>query len=146
MPIPRRTKRPTDPERTDAPVLFVVDDDPSIRTLIGDLARDLGWDVLGFARLREFRERLSGEARPTLMILDDALPDGSGGDLARRLRSDPRTKDVPLLVCTAAHPVRQAEIGTWAPVVAKPFTLHEIERVLDAAAFRRFDRLHPPAG
>lgn len=146
MNIRRRTKHPTDPERADAPVLFVVDDDASIRAVIGDIARDLGWKVLGFARLREFRERLSREARPTLMILDDALPDGSGGDLARRLRSDPRMKDVPLLVCTAAHPMRQAEIGTWAPVVSKPFALHEIERFLNAAAFRRFDRLRPPAG
>lgn len=139
-------KHPADQERADAPVLFVVDDDASIRALIGDIAQDSGWIVHGFARLRDLRERLSDEARPTLLILDDDLPDGKGGDLARHLRSDPRMKDVPLLVCTAAHPVRQAEIGGWAPVVSKPFTMHEIVRALDAAAYRRFDRFHPAAG
>jgi DNA-binding response OmpR family regulator len=70
------------------------------------------------------------------MILDDDLPDGRGGDLARELRADDRTADVPTLVCTAAHPMRQAEIGAWAPVVTKPFDLLEIESFLAAAARR----------
>jgi hypothetical protein len=42
--------------------------------------------------------------------------------------------DVPILVCTAAHPMRQAEIGAWAPVVSKPFELAQIEAFLGAAA------------
>ena len=114
----------------DAPVVFVVDDDASTLDLLCDIARDAGWDARGFTRLKEFRANLDSEARPSLLILDDDLPDGSGGDLARDLRSDPRTADVPLLVCTAAHPIRQAEIGSWAPVVSKPFDVGEIERFL----------------
>ncbi len=41
--------------------------------------------------------------------------------------------DVPLVVWTAAHPTRQAEIGTWAPVISKPFKLTEIDAFLAAA-------------
>jgi DNA-binding response OmpR family regulator len=74
---------------------------------------------------------------PDLVILDDDLPDGRGGDRARELRDDRRLRDVPVLVCTAAPPLRQAEIGTWVPVVNKPFDLGEIERILQAAARRR---------
>jgi len=40
---------------------------------------------------------------------------------------------LPLVVCTAAHPTRQAEIGTWAPVISKPFKLTEIDAFLAAA-------------
>jgi DNA-binding response OmpR family regulator len=119
---------------TDAPVVFVVDDDASTLDLLCDIARDAGWDARGFTRLKEFRANLDNQARPSLLILDDDLPDGSGGDLARDLRSDPRTADVPLLVCTAAHPIRQAEIGSWAPVVSKPFDVGDIERFLRNAA------------
>lgn len=115
------------------PVLFVVDDDVPTLDLLVELAQDDGWSAFGFTRLTELVPALA-ERRPTLLILDDDLPDGRGGDLARRLRSDPRMTDVPLLVCTAAHPMRQAEIGAWAPVVSKPFDIEEIERFLDAAA------------
>lgn len=119
---------------TVAPVVFVVDDDASTLHLLCDIAQDAGWDARGFTRLEEFRASLDSDAPPSLLILDDDLPDGSGGDLARDLRSDPRTADVPLLVCTAAHPIRQAEIGSWVPVVSKPFDVGEIDRFLRNAA------------
>ena len=122
---------------TPEPLLFVVDDDVSTLELLCDVARDRGWSASGFTRLEDLLRALDGDGgRPTLLVLDDELPDGRGGDVARALRRDPRTEDIPLLVCTAAHPMRQAEIGGWAPVVAKPFELREIERFLDAAAPR----------
>jgi DNA-binding response OmpR family regulator len=118
------------------PVLFVVDDDVATIDVLREVAHDAGWIAHGFTRLAAVREYL-GHTRPTLLILDDELPDGSGGDLARLLRDDARLADVPLVVCTAAHRRRRAEIGTWAPVVTKPFDLVEIQRYLDAAAGRQ---------
>lgn len=123
------------PDRARPPVLFVVDDDPATLELLCEIGRDAGWTALGFTRLGEVRETL-GDAKPELLILDDDLPDGRGGDLARELREDARMADVPTLVCTAAHPMRQAEINAWAPVVSKPFDLDEIEAFLGAAARR----------
>jgi DNA-binding response OmpR family regulator len=119
-----------------APVLFAVDDDVATLDLVGEIARDAGWTVHGFRLLRDLR-RMLDRRTPTLLILDDDLPDGRGGDLARELREDPRMADVPLLVCTAAHPMRQADITRWAPVMSKPFDLAEIEALLTAAASRR---------
>lgn len=121
-----RTERPQ-------PLMLAVDDDLATLDLLCEIASDAGWFAMGFTRLAELRASLDRE-RPSLLILDDDLPDGRGGDLARELRDDPRMNDVPLLVCTAAHPMRQAEIGNWAPVISKPFDLGEIERFLDAAA------------
>ncbi|MGH2401497.1 MAG: response regulator [Candidatus Limnocylindria bacterium] len=118
-----------------APALFVVDDDVATLELLCEIGRDAGWVARGFTRLSELRSSLD-ETKPTLLILDDDLPDGRGGDLARDLREDDRMADVPLLVCTAAHPMRQAEIGAWAPVVSKPFDLAEIDGFLRAAAAR----------
>jgi DNA-binding response OmpR family regulator len=117
------------------PVMLAVDDDLATLDLLCEIASEAGWFAMGFTRLAELRASL-GRERPSLLILDDDLPDGRGGDLARELRDDPRMHDVPLLVCTAAHPMRQAEIGNWAPVISKPFDLGEIERFLDAAARR----------
>lgn len=122
-------------DRAEAPVLFVVDDDLPTVELLREVAHESGWMTVAFTRLGPLRLALDGR-RPTLLIIDDDLPDGRGGDLARDLRDDPRLEGVPLLVCTAAAPTRQAEIGTWAPVLSKPFDLGEIEEFL-AAAVRR---------
>jgi DNA-binding response OmpR family regulator len=122
-------------DRADAPVLFVVDDDVQTLELLCDVARDSGWHSVGFTHLASLRKAL-GRRRPTSLIIDDELPDGRGGDLVRDIRSDPRLEDIPLLVCTAAPPRRQQEIGSWAPVLAKPFDLGEIEAFLADAARR----------
>jgi DNA-binding response OmpR family regulator len=114
------------------PVLFVVDDDVLTTELLCEIAQEAGWVAFGFTRLTEVQAALD-QRRPRVLILDDDLVDGRGGDLARELREDPRMTDVILLVCTAAHPMRAAEIGAWAPVISKPFDLVEIERFLEAA-------------
>ena len=113
--------------------MFVVDDDAATLELLCEIARDAGWAARGFTRLSGLRASLE-QVKPTLLILDDDLPDGRGGDLARQLRQDQRMADVPILVCTAAHPMRAAEIGAWAPVISKPFDLAEIEAFLSATA------------
>jgi DNA-binding response OmpR family regulator len=118
--------------RRDAPVLYVVDDDLSTVELLCEVGRERGWQVRGFTLLEELTHAID-ERKPTLIILDDDLPDGRGGDLAIQLRRNSETADIRVLVCTAAHPMRQAEIGAFAPVVAKPFVLDQLERFLEAA-------------
>lgn len=110
----------------------MVDDDPQTLELLCNVAEESGWTSVGFTRLAPLRAALD-RRRPTLLIVDDDLPDGRGGDLAREIRTDPRLEDIPLVVCTAAAPTRQAEIGAWAPVVSKPFELIEIQEFLAAA-------------
>jgi DNA-binding response OmpR family regulator len=138
QPLPTADVNAKSAERARPPVLFVVDDDMATLELLCEIGRDAGWVTRGFTRLLALRRSLDDDddATPELLILDDDLPDGRGGDLARELRADARMADVPTLVCTAAHPIRQAEINAWAPVVSKPFDLDEIEGFLSAAARR----------
>lgn len=127
--VARRTGRP-------ARQAFAVDDDPATLALLCDVVRDAGWKVKGYSDVASTRQALS-DARPGVVILDDELPDGRGGDLARELHEDPRMRDVAVLVCTAAHPVRREEIARWAAVLTKPFTVGELERFLQLASRRR---------
>lgn len=112
--------------------------------LLREVARESGWQTVGFTRLAPLRAALD-KRRPTFLIVDDDLPDGRGGDLARDLRHDPRLDGVPLVVCTAAAPRRQAEITSWAPVLSKPFDLGEIEDLLASAARRNGGRAYQGA-
>lgn len=129
---------PTPANSVRPPVVFVVDDDVHTLELLCEIAQEAGWLAKGFTRISGLRRSLD-TGTPTLLILDDDLPDGRGGDLARELHADDRLAGVPILVCTAAHPMRQAEIGAWAPVVSKPFDVAQVEAFL-AAADRRQSR------
>jgi two-component system cell cycle response regulator len=63
------------------------------------------------------------EARPDLILLDYNLPDIPGQDVLRRLRADPRTRDIPVIVLTAAQDseVRLAAFSAGADdVIVKP--------------------------
>jgi DNA-binding response OmpR family regulator len=136
MPRPGAESAQTTSDHADGPMLFVVDDDLPTLELLCEIARDAGWVAHGFTHLSGLRASLEA-AKPALVILDDDLPDGRGGDLARQLRHDERMAGTPILVCTAAHPMRVAEIGAWAPVISKPFDIDEIESFLAAADHRQ---------
>jgi DNA-binding response OmpR family regulator len=106
-----------------------VDDDPAALSILCEIVEEAGWEPHGFERLGALRDALESQP-PDLVILDDDLPDGRGGDLARALRQDPTTRDLPVVVCTAAHPARRSQIDRWASVVAKPFHIEELESCL----------------
>jgi len=67
-----------------APVVFVVDDDVSVREALKNLLRSVGFKVETFASAQEFLSSKRPDA-PGCLVLDIRLPGGSGLDLQRRL-------------------------------------------------------------
>ena len=70
-----------------APIVFVVDDDVSVRESLELLIRCEGWQPETFASAQEFLARPRVLA-PSCMILDVSLPDLSGLDLQKRIAVD----------------------------------------------------------
>ena len=108
---------------------YVVEDDAATLGLLGDLLTDDGWEVRLFTHLGRFRRAIE-ERVPDLVLLDDDLPDGRGGDEAEQLRRRESTRRVPILFCTAAPPARRREISRIGAVLAKPFDLAGLDRFL----------------
>lgn len=129
----RQIDEATVQDRDEAPVLCIVDDDVPTVDLVRAVAEESGWIAYGFGRIEEIRGFL-GRRRPALLILDDDLPDGRGGDLALELQQDPMTSDVATVVCTGADAGRRREIGGWVPVISKPFDISELERHMHAVS------------
>ena len=115
------------------PRAFVIEDDVQTLALLSDLAEMCGFEPVAFTRIASARKALR-EHVPTIMVVDDELPDGRGGDLVRELRANPRTSHVRVLFCTAAGTSRRREIAQLAPVIEKPFGVRELERALHEAA------------
>jgi len=81
--------------------VLVVDDDPQARTLLRSLLESSGYRVL-LADSAKAGLALALERRPELAIVDLIMPDMSGFELVAALGEDPRTRDVPVLILTAA--------------------------------------------
>lgn len=67
-----------------APLVFVVDDDPSVRKSLARLLKGAGWEVETFASVREFLARPRYEG-PSCLVLDVRMPGLSGLDLQETL-------------------------------------------------------------
>jgi FixJ family two-component response regulator len=79
------------------PIVFVVDDDASVRESLEGLVRYAGWDVETFAAAQEFLDRPPVQS-PSCLILDMDLPDLSGLELQERIALD--RIDMPIIFIT----------------------------------------------
>ncbi|MES2959115.1 MAG: response regulator transcription factor [Pseudomonadota bacterium] len=80
--------------------LLLIDDDARLAAMVGDYLRNAGFEVDVAATLAAGRERLQ-DGHYDALLLDLMLPDGDGLDFTRTLRSDARTRRLPLLMLTA---------------------------------------------
>jgi CheY-like chemotaxis protein len=80
-------------------------------------------------------ERALAEEQPDMIVLDLNLPDGSGLELTRKLKAEPRTASIPIVACTAAvlpaDEDEALEAGCDA-FVAKPIDLRHFSDVISS--------------
>jgi CheY-like chemotaxis protein len=104
---------------------LVVDDSQIIRQLIKVILELDGFEVMTAADGAECLEAVA-EYRPDVITLDVVMPRLDGLRTVERLRRDPRSRDIPLVVVSAT-PVSARHVGVDA-VVAKPFEPAELLR------------------
>ena len=80
--------------------LLLIDDDLRLTDMVSGYLRNNGYTVDTAGSLATGREQLKQNAYDAL-VLDLMLPDGDGLDFTRELRSQPRTRRLPLLMLTA---------------------------------------------
>ena len=80
--------------------ILVVEDNPLNRELVVDLLEGAGYTVLQAEGGVELLERVKA-AQPGLILLDLQLPGLDGVTLARQLKADPATREIPVLAMTA---------------------------------------------
>jgi two-component system alkaline phosphatase synthesis response regulator PhoP len=119
---------------------LVVDDDMFMLSALAELLEDDGFDVHtasnGFSAMRVAREQ-----RPTLILLDVALPERSGGDLLNDFRADPATHDAAIVVVSGyADRLSEAQRTEADGIVEKPFDTHELLAVVHRAVQRAASR------
>src|SRR5688500_10984937 len=90
--------------------VLVVEDDAELNELVGAYAQICGYE---YRRALDGREglRQASERTPDAVVLDLMLPDIDGFEVCRRLRSEPRTAGVPVIILTALDGAKEREKG-----------------------------------
>jgi two-component system phosphate regulon response regulator PhoB len=121
------------------PSILIVEDEPAILELLRVNLVEAGYDVRGVPDAESARAQLK-ESLPNLLLLDWMLPGQSGLALAKQLRADVRTKELPIVMVTARTEESDKVAGLEAWVddyVTKPFSPRELKARIKAVLRRR---------
>ena len=111
-----------------APTILVVDDTPLNVKLLTDLLTAKGYAVVTAANGDEALGKVAAD-RPDLVLLDVMMPGLSGYDVCRRLRADPRTALLPVVLVTSLDPQQERLNGIEAGAddfLSKPINQPEL--------------------
>ena len=108
--------------------ILIIEDEPDIRkNLEYNLSRE-GYSVLTAASIAE-AEQLIYSNNLSLILLDLMLPDGSGLDLCKKMKSDPDVQNLPIIILTAKDDEVDKVVGFELGAddyVTKPFSVREL--------------------
>ena len=109
-------------------LIYIVEDDESIREIETIALKNSNYIVSAFENAKEFYKKLD-ELVPDLILLDVMLPDESGYDIVRKLRKRPATQDIPIIMVTAKTTemdMIKGLDGGADDYIKKPFSIMEL--------------------
>lgn len=108
--------------------ILIIEDESAIREMLGYALMKDGYSFMEAADVEQARPILLHD-KPDLILMDWMLPGMSGVDYARRVRSAPETRDIPIIMLTArgeeADKVRGLDTGAD-DYITKPFSTREL--------------------
>ena len=108
--------------------ILIIEDEPDIRkTLEYNISRE-GYHVVSASSLLEAKSQIELDSF-SLILLDLMLPDGSGLDLCREIKSDKEKSSIPIIILTAKDDEVDKVVGFELGAddyVTKPFSVREL--------------------
>lgn len=112
------------------PVLLIVDDQPFFSKVQADILRPKGYSVVtALDAARGFAE--AKRLLPQVILLDVELPDEDGYVLCNRLKADPATAAIPVIMLTATMSNKLNELAFQAGAKATIFKSTDKERLFN---------------
>jgi CheY-like chemotaxis protein len=121
--------------------ILVVEDDPSLRTMLRAIFESAGYEVAEAGHGQAALDLLHGPRLPDILTTDLMMPVMGGNELIRRLRAEPRTASIPIVVVSANAMAAEGILALEGAdaVISKPFRngdLVELIQSLDVGAAR----------
>lgn len=123
---------------SDKPVVVVADDEPQIANLVKFKLEKSGYDVAWAENGVQALEKIK-EKRPDLVILDVMMPMMDGFEVLKKMKSDPSTSGIPVIMLTARSMeddvIKGFDTGA-VDYVTKPFSVSELAARVKSALAR----------
>ena len=119
--------------------ILLVEDEPAIQELLAFNVTQCGYRAISAGDAEAAMAQINREL-PDLILLDWMMPGISGVELARRLRTDSRTRDIPIIMLTARSDERDKVVGLESGAddyITKPFSPRELMARIRAVLRRR---------
>ena len=111
--------------------ILVVEDDENIREVLEYILNDSGYKVNSTATAQDFFKRIEA-SDPDLIILDINLPDGDGRELCKAIKSNVRTKNIPVIMMSASLNISEILKESGAnDFIPKPFNIDNFLNQVD---------------
>lgn len=121
-------------------IILVVDRDPHVRELEEHFLNEAGFSV-GFARDGDAALEQVRALSPDILITEILVPALDGLALCRRLKADPQTRDIPVVVFSILAAAERAREAGADAFLLKPLAEHTlvetVQRLLDARNAQR---------
>jgi len=105
--------------------VYVADDDPAILEIITMILEDEGYEVETSVDGRSLQEELT--IQPDLVILDIRMSGSDGGEICRKLKSNARTKAIPIILVSANKDIVTIANNCFAnDFLPKPFEISDL--------------------
>ena len=111
--------------------ILVVEDDADNRRIVAKTLSVEGYEIIEATDGVQALARAQAD-HPDLILMDLALPNMDGWEATRRLKSDPRTRAIPVVALTAVamrgdeEEARAAGCDDYIPKPARPITIREV--------------------
>ncbi len=126
-------------------MIYLLEDDDSIRKLVVYTLQSQGFEAEGFSTPEEFWQAMN-QASPSLLLLDIMLHGEDGITILRRLRRQPQTSTLPIIMLTAKNTEYDRVEGLDAGAddyISKPFGMMELVARIRAVLRRSEERALP---
>lgn len=109
-------------------LIYIVEDDTNIREIESFALKNSGYQIQDFENARDFYRAVK-DKKPDLVLLDIMLPDEDGMEILQKLRKNPETKRLPVIMVTAKATeldrVKGLDLGADDYII-KPFGVMEL--------------------
>jgi len=109
-------------------ILFI-EDESSLQKTFGEILKQEGYEVAS-ALDGETGLRLAKEKKPDLILIDLILPKMNGFDVLKKIKEDPKIKEIPVIVLTNLEGVadvdKAIELGATTYLVKAQYSLEEV--------------------
>jgi len=138
LPRSEETASTTEQVSEGAPIVLLIDDDPTVHDLVNRFFNKEGLKMIG-ARSGEEGIRLAKELHPAVITLDVLMPGMDGWAVLTKLKADPALSEIPVIMLTIMDEKQMGYALGAADYLTKPI---DWERL--AAVLRRYECARPP--